>query len=94
MYAGDWCPLRIRCSFAAHSILYLTKCFSRNQLQSLQHIVDDAVENIINVSPRRNRIRLPAEDDIDCVVPGEVSVSKAYKVCYISIRKQLEVTGV
>ena len=53
--------------------------------QSLQHILDDAVENIINLSPRRIGIRLPAEDDIDCVVPGEVSVSKAYKACYISI---------
>jgi len=28
---------------------------------------------------------LPAEDDIDCVVPSEVSDSKAYKVCYISV---------
>jgi len=45
---------------------------------------DDPVENI-NLSPSRIGIRLPAEDDIDCVVPGEVSVSKAYKVCYISI---------
>jgi len=45
----------------------------------------DAVENIINLSPRRIGVRFPAEDDIDCVVPGEASVSKAYKVCYISI---------
>jgi len=52
--------------------------------QSLQHILDDAVENIINLSPRRIRICLPAENDSDCAV-SEVSVSKAYKVCYISI---------
>ena len=30
-------------------------------------------------------IRLPAEDDIDFIVPCEVSVSKLYKVCYVSI---------
>jgi len=47
--------------------------------------LDDAVENIINLSPRRIGIRLPAEDDIGCVVPGDLSMSKAYKVCYISI---------
>jgi len=40
---------------------------------------------IINSGPRRIGIRLPAEDDIHCVVPGEVSVIKAYKVCYISV---------
>ena len=39
----------------------------------------------LNLSPCKIGIRLPAEDDVDCVVPGEVSVSKAYKVCYISI---------
>ena len=55
------------------------------QLESLQRILDDAVENIINLSPCIIAIPLPAEDDIDCVVPGEVSVSEAYKVCYISI---------
>ena len=66
-------------------ILLLTKYFSRNQLESLQHILDVAVENIIHLHPSRNGIRLPAEDDIDCVVPGEISLSKAYKVCYISI---------
>ena len=55
------------------------------QLESLQRILDDAVENVINLSHCRIRISLPAEDDIDCVMLGEVSVSKAYKVCYISI---------
>ena len=54
-------------------------------LESLQRILDDAVENIINLSPYRIGIHLPAEDDIDCVVPGEVFVGKAYKVCYLSI---------
>ena len=44
--------------------------FIRDQLESLQHIFDDAVENILNLSPRRIGIRLPAEDDIDSVVPG------------------------
>ena len=85
LYAGDWCPPRIPFSFAAHGTLYLTKCFSRDQLESLQCILDDAVENIINLSPCRIGIHLPAEDEIDCVVPGEVSVSKAYKMCYVSI---------
>ena len=28
---------------------------------------------------------MSAEDGIDCVVPGEVSVRKAYRLCYISI---------
>ena len=56
-----------------------------SQLDSFQCILDDTVEKIINLSPRRIRNCLPAEDDIDCVVPGEVSVSKAYKVCYISV---------
>jgi len=46
--------------------------------------LDDTVENI-NLIPLRIGICLPAEDDIDCVVPSEVSDSKAYKVCYISI---------
>ena len=50
--------------------------------QSLQRILDDAVENIINLSPRRIGIRLPAEDYIDCVVPGEVSVSKCVTFQY------------
>jgi len=36
--------------------------FSCDQLESLQRIVDDAVENIINLSSRRIGIRLPAED--------------------------------
>ena len=49
-YASDLCPPCISCSFAADSILYQTKCFSRDKLESLQHILDDAVENII-VSP-------------------------------------------
>ena len=62
--------------------------------QSLQHILDDAVGNIVNLSSHRIRIHLPAEDDVNCVVPGEVSVSNEYKVCYISISKQLVVTGV
>ena len=52
---------------------------------SIQCILDDALENFINLSPCRIRIHLPAEDDIDCVVPCEISVSKAYKVCYISM---------
>ena len=64
MYASDWCLPRIPCSFAAHGILYPTKYFSCDQLESLQRILDDAVENIINLSPRRVGIRLPAEDDI------------------------------
>jgi len=34
--------------------------------------LDDAVENIINLSPHRIRIRLPAKDDIGYVVPGEL----------------------
>ena len=55
------------------------------QLESLQRILDDAVENIINLSPCRIAIPLSAEADIDSIVPGEVSFSKAYKVCYISI---------
>jgi len=37
------------------------------------------------LSFRTTGIRLPAEDDIDCVVPGEVSLIKAYKVYYTSI---------
>jgi len=56
-----------------------------DQLEPLQRILDDAIENIINLSPHRIGIHLPAEDDIDFIVPGEVSVSKAYKVCCISI---------
>jgi len=59
-----------------------------------ERILDDAVESIINLSPCRIGICLPAEDDTDFVVPGEVSVSEAYKMCYISIWQQLEVTGV
>ena len=47
--------------------------------------LDDAVENIINFSPRRIGICLPAEDGTGFVGPGKLSVSKAYKVCYISI---------
>jgi len=50
-----------------------------------QRILDDAVENIINLSPCRIGICLPAEDDIDCVVAGEVSVNKVYNMSYISI---------
>jgi hypothetical protein len=80
VYAGDWCPTRIPCLFAAHGLLKLTRSFSRDQPESLQRILNDVVENIINLSPRRVGIRFPAEDDIDCVVPGEVSVSKAYKI--------------
>jgi len=91
-YAGDWW-LHISCSFEAHGISKFSRCFSRDQLESLQRILDDAVEDIINVSPCRIRIHLPAEDDI-FVVQGELSVSKAYKVCYISIWKQLEVIGI
>jgi hypothetical protein len=85
-------PSRLPCSFAAH-IFYLTKCFSRDQLESLQRFLDGAVENI-NLSPCRIGIRLHAEDGIDCVVPGEVCVRKAHKVCYILKLKQVEVTGV
>jgi len=66
-------------------ILLLTRYYIRNQLEALQHILDDAVKNIIHLSPRKIGIRLPAEGDIDCVVPGDMSLSKAYKVCYISI---------
>ncbi len=50
-YAGDLCLSGIPCSFAANGILYQTTCFSRDKLESLQHILDDAVENIISVSP-------------------------------------------
>ena len=63
----------------------LQNVFNRYQLESPQRILADTVENTANLNPRRIRIRLPAEDDIDCVVPGEISVRKAYKVCYISI---------
>ena len=59
--------------------------FSRDQLESFQRSLDYTVENIINLSPRGIGICLPAEDDIDCVVPSEVSDSKACKVYYISI---------
>jgi hypothetical protein len=69
-------------------------CFSRDHPQSLQRVLDDAVENIINLSSCIIGIPLPAEDDIDCVLPGEVCVSKAYKVCYISVWKHLDVIGV
>jgi hypothetical protein len=70
LYAG----VRVRLA-AAHGILLLNKYFSCDQLESLQRIVDDAVENIINLSPHRIGIRLPAEDDIDFVVPGEVHIN-------------------
>ena len=70
------CPPRIPSSLATQGILLLNTCFSCDQLESLERILDDAVENI-NLSPHRIEIRLPVEDDIDCLVPGEVSVSKA-----------------
>ena len=48
------------------STQYFVACqtFSHDQLESLQHILDDAIENIVNLSPRRIGIRMPAEDDI------------------------------
>jgi hypothetical protein len=47
-----------------HTVFYLTKCFSRDQLQSLQRILYDAVENTKNSSPCTIGICLPAENDV------------------------------
>ena len=64
----------VRLAYLVHSqhtvFCNLPKCFSRDQLESLQRILDDAVENILNLSPHRIGIRLPAEDYIDRGVPG------------------------
>jgi hypothetical protein len=88
-----WCVCRWLLS-DSHALCILStgsfvtyQSFSRYQLESLRRILDDAVE-YINLSPRRSGIRLPTKDDIDCVVPVKVSVSKVYKVCNISIWKQ------
>ena len=86
-FAGDWCPPN---TLFIHSTRYFVtyQMFYLRSASVTPADLDDAVENIINLSPRRIRIRLSAEDDVGCVVPGELSVSKAYKVCYISKWKQ------
>jgi len=78
-----------RLSYLVHSqntvFCNLPNVLASYQVESLHRIIDDTLENIVNLSPCRIEICLLAEDDMDCVVPGEVSVSKAYKMCYISI---------